>query len=365
MKSQLNSWTEWGNLKEVVVGHCSMLDVININHSFRFFFKDNIQNNFLEKSLSLKKRFTEQRQEDLDEISKQLSSMGISVKRPTRLKMLDNFRTPFFEEELIGAENIRDQTMIIGNEIIETSPIWNRRYFENELLKDIFIDHFNRGAKWTAAPKSRMREEDYDFNFISGLTPKQIQSHFEKAPKQYDIMFDGAQCLRFGYDIVMNVSCGNHWSGLKWLQRQLGENFSIHPVNLTDHHIDGMMIPLREGLMLINHFSMAEKIKLLPDWLQKWDYVRVSTPHKSEESDEFKMASANINVNVLSLSPKKVMIFEEAKGDADALAESLMKYDIEPVVVRLRHSRIFGGGLHCVTIDTIREDVPKKFSSVT
>lgn len=338
-----------------------MLDVININHSFRFFFKDNISNFFLEKSVSLKKRFSEQRQEDLDEIASTLTKLRIKVQRPVRLKLDQNFRTPYFEEELIGAENIRDQTLILGHEIIETPPLWNRRYFENELLKDIFYAHFRSGANWTTAPKSRMREQDYDFNFISNKTPREIFQTYDGKMSHHDIMFDAAQCMRFGRDIVMNISNANHWAGYQWLQRHVGERFEIHPVNLTDHHIDGMFVPLREGLLLINCQGMKEKIRLLPEWLQKWDYIQVTSLHASESS-EFHMASANIKVNVLPLSPKKTMIFEENPGDSQELSESLVKSGIEPVIVRLRHSRIFGGGLHCVTLDTERDDGPAWFS---
>ncbi len=357
---KLNSWTEWGELKEVVVGHCSMLDVININHSFRFFFETNVSNDFLERSVTLKKRFSEQRQEDLDQIAQTLERLGIKTLRPLRPEVGARFRTPVFEEELIGAENIRDQSLIFGDEIIETSPLWDRRYFENELLKEIFNDYFEKGARWTCSPKSRMRESDYDRKFISGFSPDEIERKYSE-PSAYEIMFDGAQCLRFGRDIVMNVSTANHWKGLQWLRRHLGDRARIHPVNLTDHHIDGMFMPLREGLLLINCVGMQEKVQLLPDWLKKWKIIRVPEPLGSEESI-LKMASANINVNVLPLSPKKTLVFEENEGDSRQTVDLLVQNGLEPIVVRLRHSRIFAGGLHCVTLDTVREDGPVWFS---
>lgn len=360
-KLKLNSWNEWDNLKEVIVGHCSMIDTININHSFRFFLKENVKNEMLERSVTLKRRLSEQRQEDLDNISATLVNMGIVVHRPNRITMDKNFRTPYFEEELIGAENIRDQTLIVGDEIIETTPIWNRRYFENELLKDIFQGYFRLGAKWSMSPKCRMRDVDYDYNFVKDKNEEELRSLYSPQAVPFEMMFDGAQCLRFGYDILMNVSCANHWAGYLWLQRHLGDKFKVHCVSVTDHHIDGMMIPLKEGLVLMNHFSMKERIQLLPKWLQKWEFLQVSTPHTASDEDFF-MASANINVNVLPLSPKQTMIFEEVKGAATPLAELLDKNGIDPVVVQLRHSRIFGGGLHCLTLDTVREGKPSRYS---
>ena len=73
------------------------------------------------------------------------------------------------------------------------------------------------------------------------------------------------------------------------------------------------------------------------------------------------LASSNINVNVLPLSEKEVMIFDELGTIDYSLARELEKNGFEPVPVRLRHSRLFGGGLHCCTLDTVRDDKYEDF----
>ena len=40
----------------------------------------------------------------------------------------------------------RDLFLIVGDEIIETSPAVRARYFEADLYKELFNGYFNRGA---------------------------------------------------------------------------------------------------------------------------------------------------------------------------------------------------------------------------
>ena len=155
--------------------------------------------------------------------------------------------------------NPRDQVLIYGDEIIETSCIWRMRYFENDLMKDIFREYFLKGAKWSCSPRPVMNDESYDFDFKDKL------SEIENGPfKQFEIMFDGAQCLKFGEDILMNISNRNHYLGYLWLKSHLGKEANVHPVCLTDHHIDGMLMPLAPGTLLINASSMKQKLDRLP-----------------------------------------------------------------------------------------------------
>lgn len=357
-----NVYTEWAPLKEIVVGNCLNIESINIDMSFKLFFHENIKDQLVKKSIILQKKLVEQRQEDLDLLANTLEERGILVKRPDQLSNLDKFKTPNFEEFPSPADNPRDQTLIIGNEIIETSCQWRRRYFENDLMKNIFLDYFKQGARWTTAPRPSLTTNSFDFSKLS-KDADIAWEEYQEDPNQFEIMFDGAQCLKFGKDIVMNVSTRNHELGAEWLKRHLGDQFRIHLVRITDHHIDGMFMPLRPGTLLINHASMKDKIELLPKPLQKWDMIFVPEEHKENAAQEGVplLASSNINVNVLPLSEKEVMIFDEFGSMENPLAGELERNGFEPIPVRLRHSRLFGGGLHCCTLDTVRDDKYEDF----
>ena len=356
-----NVFTEWGPLKEVVVGNCVNIDKLTTDISFKLFFYENIKDKILKNSIQLQKRLIEQRQEDLDQFADTLKKHGVIVKRPRQLEQTQKFITPEFEDYLCPVDNPRDQTLIIGNEIIETSCQWRRRYFENDLMKEIFMDYFKQGSKWTVAPKPSMTTNSFDFRHL----PKETNIAWDEYladPNLFEIMFDGAQCLKFGKDIVMNVSTENHILGAKWLQRHLGDRFQIHQIKITDHHIDGMFMPLCPGTLLINPVTMKDKVHLLPEPLQKWDQIIVPEVHQEEiETDGPLLASQNINVNVLSLNEKEVFVFDEKGLPDTALNKCLLEKGFNPIPIRLRHSRLFGGGLHCCTLDTVRDDKYEDF----
>ena len=358
---KVNIHTEWGELKEIIVGSCFNIAPMNIDLSFKLFFNDNIQDALLKNSIELQKRLVEQRQEDLDQFSKTLEDLGIKVFRPRKLEQVEPFKTPYFEDHTSPVDNPRDQVLIIGDEIIETPCIWRRRFFENDLLKDIFYHYFNEGSLWTSAPRPMMKDESFDLSYVQRNNSKVDFTQYDRLEKKFEIMFDGAQCLKFGKDIIMNISNKNHELGFKWLQNHLKDRFKIHPVKITDHHIDGMFMPLRPGVLLINPKTMADKIHLLPKELQKWDMLMVPEKHKDSAKSDVFLASENINVNVLPLDERRVIIFDETGYDNEKLEEVLVKNGFEPIKIRLRHSRIFGGGAHCATLDTVRDDAPLRY----
>lgn len=360
----VNIHTEWGPLKEVIVGNIGQWAKIHPDFSFLLFFHENIKDALIQNSVDLQKKLVEQRQEDLDGLAQTLKSLGITVHRPLGLENIDKFKTPEFEDFPSPCDNPRDQFLVIGNEIIETSCQWRRRYFENDLMKPILYHYFKRGAKWTCAPRPIMGLNSFDFSNIEKGTPGIDWDNLSFDPDSYEIMFDGAQCLKFGKDIVFNVSTKNHELGVEWLKRHLGDKFNIHMVRITDHHLDGMFLPLRPGTLLINPKSMGDKLDLLPEPLKKWDTLVVPEEHKEEYPEgSILLASSNINVNVLSINEKQMLVFQESGTEYSALVKTLERSGFEPIPVQLRHSRLFGGGIHCATLDTVRDDSPEDYFS--
>ena len=361
----VNVHTEWGKLKEIIVGSCFNLTHHNIDLSFKLMFNDNIRDIFLKNSYSLQERLIEQREQDLDNYQKTLEEFGVKVFRPRKLEKIKEFQTPEFKGYTYPVTNPRDLTLVIGNEIIETPVMHKTRFFENDLLKEVFLDYFRRGAKWTSAPRPSLADSAYDLSYVKRNEGQYTHWREHQCfPHLYEIMFDGANCLKFGKHIVMNVANENHELGYKWLSRHLEGTFEIHKVSIADHHIDGMFMPLRPGTLLINPESMASKIDLLPEPLKKWDKIIVPEPDKSILSnDHLPLASPNIPVNVLSIDEKKVIVFDSGNGESNALIKILEKNNFEPVPILLRHSRLFGGGAHCATLDMVRDDSPEDFFS--
>lgn len=359
-KSPVNVYTEWGELEEVIVGdfynYTIPKSIDNVDISFRSFYHDNIFRNIqnirrykLNMYASDVRKFPEEieleRCEDINSIAEILSSMGIIVKRPQRLDEITEINTLDWTNISTPCGNVRDQFFVIGDEIIETSSMMRGRFFENDLVKHLLLNYFKCGAKWTVAPRPRMLEKSFD------------RSYFEENPDisdsdRFEIMFDGAQCLKFGKDIIFNVSNENHILGAIWLQRHLGAKFKIHQVRITDSHIDGSLLPLCPGILLV-HAEMNEKRHLLPKTLKNWKFIVFDDEQKSIVSDELLMlASQSINMNVLSINENTVMINELAVNTI----KKLEKNGFTVIPTRLRHSQLYSGAFHCSTLDIRRKD---------
>jgi glycine amidinotransferase len=352
----INIYTEWDPLKEIVVGNIGKWSNVHPDFSFLLYYQDNIKNVFLENSIKLQQHLINQRQEDLDKMAENLAARGVIVHRPLPLEKLHPYETPEFKEWPSPCHNPRDQFLVLGNEIIETSCQWRKRYFENELMKPILMEQFRQGAKWTCAPRPVMGVNSFDLEHIKafGNAGKMLEN-WREAPEALEIMFDGAQCLKFGKDILMNIRTKNHELGLKWLQSHLGARYRFHPVALTDNHIDGMLMPLAEGKLLINSGSMKSMLHLLPSFLKSWDIIEPKSISEETENGGVALASANININVLPLSPNETMIFDSTADGDNPLRELLFKHGIETTHTRMRHCRLFDGGVHCASLDLFRE----------
>lgn len=361
INSPVSTFTEWGRLQEVIVGDFrgytipQRLDDVEL--SFRSFYHDNIfrdvkrlrkykLNVYAEDVRTYPEQIEEERAEDLDGISKLLESFDVIVKRPRAMPAIEEIKTPDWVNVTSPCGNVRDQFLVIGDEIIETSPMMRGRYFEADHIKHLFLDYFRRGARWTVAPRPRMLEESFD------------RSYFEENPPGFDannfeIMFDGAQCLKLGTDILFNVANQNHILGAMWLQRHLGERFKVHQVRFTDNHIDGVLLPLRPGTFIMHRRIYEKRDLLLPPGLQKWDAIVFADEQAVTSSDEdVLLASKSINMNVFSIDAERVMINEDAVNTIRALERA----GFTPVPARLRHSRLYAGAFHCSTLDIRRDD---------
>ena len=137
----LNSNNEWSRLREVIVGDSFKLHSYQLDLSFKLFFNDNAYyfwHRDNEDNLLIKGQYIDELNEDLNGLVSTLESMGIKVHRPTPLKSIHKFQTPYWESVCVPALNVRDQAIVIGNEIIETPCCIRSRYFENDLLKPIY-----------------------------------------------------------------------------------------------------------------------------------------------------------------------------------------------------------------------------------
>lgn len=380
---RLNSFDEWSRLREVVVGSAENYVSHERELSFDLFFHDNLAQDNPGRSewfyprlsarregadrqrLPVAQRYVDELNEDLEGLAGTLRALGVTVHRPLPLPAeTAEVTTPAWSASVVPPLNIRDNTLVVGDEIIETPPMIRSRYFETQFLKPLFQDYFRRGARWTTMPRPLMTDASFDLSYVRTATVGgPTEPIGEPRPSPWDVgvemMFDAAQCLRLGRDIVANVSTDNHELAVTWLERHLEGRFRIHRVHrLSDSHIDSMVLALRPGLLLVRSEAVADA---LPPALRRWDRIVAPTPERNSfpryDDDALILTSPFIDLNVLSVDPDTVLVNEASPELARALEAA--KFTVVPV--RHRHRRLFGGGFHCFTLDTVRDGGPEDY----
>lgn len=365
------SYTEFWKLKRVIVWDVWNFNLEKIDYSFLNSYwwnlwKDKIKE-ILYKSLYNSDKFSyykidnikiKERNEDLDNLSKILSSLWIIVDRPWKLEKIKTFKTPFFNGVLTPVSNPRDRVIIFWKNIIETPPIIRKRYFENLLLYDLFNKYFEEWYNWIQAPIPKMIDNSMDLWFWED---KRDFNNFDKY--KYEIWFDAAQILKIWKDILFNISNYNHEKWAKWLQRILDNLWlwvTIHKIyNIDDNHIDGKISVLKPWVFLINNLWLNYNIiDKLPEKFKSWEIIFTSDEEfsktiKNDDKEYIKLCSRRGSyTNVLSIDENTVLVLEEAINTIKKLKEKW--FNVIPI--KLRHCELFGWWLHCATLDIERED---------
>jgi glycine amidinotransferase len=369
-QSIVHSYDEWSQLREVIVGRSERFFGFQFDSSFdlgcwenfepflksKDFFK-NKAGEFTWPVFRINKKITEELVEDIEGLVEALKSLGVVVRRPSTVVGEETIRTPFWESIQSQPLNIRDQTIILGSTIVETAPVVRSRIFENYYLKPLFYEYMSKGARWFCMPQPTLCAGALDPSFF-GLSPEEIialEKH-HALPLQglgFELAFDGAQCIRLGKDIIVNVANKNHELGFNWLKSVFGNTFNFHRLDhIADNHIDSLFLPLRPGLWLVRNRKVLDS---LPKGFCSWETIvapeRRKCPFPTYEGSNFTMSSKFLDMNVLSVNESTVIV----NSLYPELIKKLESNDFDVVPVRHRHGRFFGGGFHCFTLDICRE----------
>ena len=372
---RLNSFDDFSPLKEIVVGSADGYARRLHDLSFDMFISDNLtgargyypsitdwrpgeerRSRNEPRRLAMKERYVQELIEDVEGVVAELEALSVKVLRPMALPAdLGDVSSPAWSAPVTPPLNVRDNTLVVGDEIIETPPTLRARYFETQFLKPVFAEYFRQGARWTTMPRPMMTDASFDPDNLAEAAPN-IEAPDNPVPSPYDvgveIMIDGANCLRLGRDLIVNISNSNHALACDWLERHLSGRFRVHRMHkLTQSHIDSVVIPLRPGTLLIRS---ERALDYLPAPLRKWDVIVAPTPEIGDypqyQNDDPIPASPYIDLNVLSIDQDTVMVNDACKTLMRTLEDN--KFTVVPV--RHRHRRLFGGGFHCFTLDTVR-----------
>ncbi|WP_127361665.1 glycine amidinotransferase [Actinacidiphila soli] len=372
---RLHSHDDFTPLREIIVGSAAHYLSHDRDVTFELFHHENLTGfrsdwayprlaatgSATVQSWSIKQRYADELHEDVEALAATLAGLGITVHRPLPLPPNP---APIaglgWQAAPTPALNIRDNTLILGDEIIETPPAIRSRYLETRLLAPVYRRYYDSGARWTTMPRPVLTDLSFDLSYARDTTTTlggPTEPVDDPQPSAYDVgvemMLDGAQVLRLGRDLVVNIAQDNHRHGVDWLERHLAGRYRIHRVHrMADNHIDSMLLALRPGVFLARHDGIRD---LLPEALRSWRFIVPPEPDPGAfptyDDSDLVLTSPYIDLNVLSVDPDTVLVNEDCTG----LIKTLEAEGFTVVPVRHRHRRLFGGGFHCFTLDTHRE----------
>jgi len=304
----ISSWNEWDSLKRVVVG-----DATDANWPVNdpVFSRESEKTTWKETPVPrgpVPQHIIDETNEDLATLVTTLTSLGVEVVRPEPM----NFQTHD------GMYNYcpRDRLLVLGDTVIDTPMMYPCRDMElqcyHEILKDANIIHMPRGQ---------------------------------------GLVLDAANILRLGKNklLYLDSPSGNRLA-YHWLLRNLPADTSIELVNFySGVHIDSTIVPLREGLVLLNGSRVAQDN--IPNAFRDWECIFINDV-VAQDFYKYPYASKWMAMNMLVVDPTTVIIDAEQHD----LMELLSQKGFTVIPRTLRHSRTLGGGFHCVTLDLYRSN---------
>lgn len=198
----------------------------------------------------------------------------------------------------------------------------------------------------------------------------------------YNKNIDSAMTCRIGKDLYFGTWPGQDGDQLKKIVQKEFPEYRCHIIK-SDGHLDGVLTPVAEGLILCRRDCLTEINfkELFPGWeivpigrqATKRDYLFHELKSKNagrwwvpgeEYNDDFtefvnsymdfcvgNIEETTIGVNVLMVNKNNLICSEEDLK----VFKILEKYGITPHVTPIRHHYFWDNGIHCQTTDLDRE----------
>ena len=385
---KINSHNEWDTLKEVILGSADKQSAVLTWKSGSKTHEKNFEKAKKLSKEAYPKWLLDEVNEDLNSVKEIFEKKGIKVYRPKVYDINAVYSSPYgWSSTGNNIYNIRDLHLIVGNNVIESASPLKERYFEATALYEVWYKYFNEGGfRWLVSPKPKLEDnvlmpyfrdekkrvltkEDEEYKRLTKGRVEKLHKLTER-----EILFEAANTVRMGKDILYLVSSSGNKIGAKWLQAILGEDYKVHTTEdiYRSSHIDSTILCLRPGLVLLNSTRVNEKN--CPKIFDKWDKIWFTDVAPMTESEmnyqrdyrdkiHFQLkelgfdtnlqllGSPWVGMNVLSLDKENLLIDKRQTK----LIKVLEKYKINPIPITLRHCYTHGGGIHCATLDTVRE----------
>lgn len=277
--------------------------------------------------------------EDLEAFAEQLRKVGVRVHRPAVADFSEVRQVGRWRVDGYSAYCPRDTVLTIGEHAIETPMALRHRQDEARILRRI--------VQTVRAPVPDLLDSIYDRSQLGVPTLRNDEP-----------VFDAANCLKCGRDVLFLIANTGNQAGVDWLQSFLGPPYRVHPLRGIYQfvHVDSTIVPLRPGLVLLNPERVNEGN--MPAFLRRWDKIYAPDPVAMPADPAWGPASKWIALNLLSLSPELVVVEKQQVE----LMRALSRHGVESLPIQLRHMRTMKGGPHCVTLDLVRDGELEDYS---
>ena len=303
---KIHSYNEWDPLRSVVVGRADHANWPVNDPVFRSESERTLWKETPVPSGPVPDWIIAEANEDLEQLVGVLKSLNVEVFRPDDF----NFQTHD------GMYNYcpRDRLLVYGDTIVNPAMMYPCRDMELQCYHDVV---------------------DAAANYLF-------------MPRHEGMTLDAANIARLNDKWIFLESASGNRAAYDWMCNHFPQ-VDIELVNFySGVHIDSTIVPLREGLALVNGSRVTPTN--LPRTLKDWDVIYCN--HVEEQGFfQYPYASKWIALNMLVVNPHTVIVDK----DQPMLIEILELKDFTVIPMQLRHSRTLGGGFHCVTLDLHRE----------
>ena len=359
-------------------------------------------------------RIASETQEDLEGYAKVLRDFGCDVIRPDMDKnnSIMNYTDHDGKLTLIPRSPLqpRDAQMVIGNDLFYTGD-------DHPSIRTR-LDLYDADYKQITTPISREEYIDYKGDsapdwpsydelatrFCTGMPLSDnagIHDELQTISAQETsctFLAPAPSITVVGKDIYLDVF--SDWPQivvdycLEWLRKEF-PNFRLNLLNIGGHS-DGCFHTIKPGAIL-SLMEIQTYEDTFPDWdvcyLPNRSWSKLNTFREIKEKNEGKwwvpgeedneefthfvetwlqdwvgyVEETVFDVNVLVLDEKHVCV---SQLDNEIVNTFLKKHNMEPVYVPWRHRYFWDGGLHCITLDLVRDGTqqdyfPNRHTSIT
>ncbi len=326
--SSIGVYSEWGRLKEVIVGCVSdNAKFPPLTHSQCMYLGEEMKSAYQKyEGINIKDVFPNlfiKIKSQVEELVKTYEKEGVKVYQARSLTLDED---QFLDYLAVGGESafVRDPVLVVGKTVIELGLKTPYRRKEIFGIREIL---------------QKKIAEDPEVQYISMPQPLPVKPTMTSdGPGPF---LEGGDIFVMGQNILVgNSGLASNKAGIMWLSRILKpEGFNIHEIPLKGNwlHLDCVLSIIRPGLCTCYAGGFLNG---LPEILDGWEVIQATS-----------WEAHALGCNTMCLDENKILIGAEHTR----LIEKLKQRGVKVETVPMEDVSGFGGSIRCLSHPLVRE----------